>query len=112
MMLKTASGKILRLPTFHARGRDGDPVNSAGGIRDVTADFTEAVEPEKLARAVDRSFAFKTIFHRVPVFFRVSRAGDAERGVFGKFLQQKFKMIRPEGNVGIEVSDDFKFNVL
>ena len=79
MVMKPFVRKGLHFPAFHSRGHDCDPIDAAGGVRDVSADIFEALVSEKLTRPSHIVFAFEAVLSRiVTIIFYERRSGNGQ----------------------------------
>src|SRR5262245_55530441 len=99
-------------PPFHARGCDGNRVDSAPLDRDVPAAFLEALPTEQLALPVDRVRVDVAIPKGMEIAFDIVGPGHAQPGHRRKLAEQKLEEIWTEGNIRVDVPDDIEGQIL
>ena len=103
-------GKRARLPAFHARRGDRDPIYRAALDRHVTAHFFEALAAEHLASTGNmfKSGELVSVGVLVAVIRILNKRGSryAQLGEKLKPGKQKAEIIRLEGDVGVEIAND------
>src|SRR5262249_53505039 len=75
-------------------------------MRNVTANILPALPPEQLALTRYVSATFKAVFIGTVAFFFENSARDTEVGICCKLSEQKLEMVRIEGNITIQITDD------
>src|SRR5271163_1918203 len=101
------------LPAHHSSGRNRDPVNSSGFVGEVTADIRKALASKQLALPGDMELAFETVsFRIVSAFFPEDCPGNPKSRIVIKLGQQKFKVIRVQNHIGIQIANKLVIEVL
>src|SRR6516165_961566 len=108
-MMKTFFGKGFYLPSLHSRCHGRDPVHSARPVRNITPDILKTLTPEKLARASHIILTFKAVFARVITSVLCEwRSTHTEIRILAKLPHHEFHVVRFEGNIGVQVSQDLE----
>ena len=99
-----------RLPAFHSRSGNRNPINCPSFYRHVTTDLFKAFPAKHLAGARDmtgvRELMCVAVLVEAVLVFHKRRACDAEPRIGSEFLQQELKIVRAESDVGIQIADE------
>src|SRR5579863_5184974 len=113
MMKERPFAKRACFPANHPCGRDRHPIDAAGLIGDIAADFLKAQASEELTLPGYVRLPFKTVYGRIiAAFFAEGCPANTKGRVFFKAVQQELKVIRIKGGISVEIADHFISQVL
>src|ERR1700761_5819920 len=113
MMEEGLLPKGARRPAHHARCGYSHPVDPAGLVGTISANFLKAFAPKYLALPGDMIAAFKAVRAGViSSLFLECRTGNTQTRILPDFIEQKLEMIRIERDVRIQIADHVILQIL
>jgi hypothetical protein len=96
---------------MHPSHGHSSPVYSTSD-RAVSPDSLEALPPKQLARAKDVHLVETPVFNSVVISLFHRGSGHAKFRILGKLCQEESIEILIEGDIGVDIADDVKLNML